>query len=176
MPRRDEIITTIFSHPCDAGAPATAGYKVITLMSDPETGMPSPGSLPGALSERTAAIFIPPIRRIQASSIPRLKEIVDAAHEAGALCYYDQANVNGIMTITRAKEIGADLIHYNLHKTFSSPHGGMGPGVGALCVRGTVKGISARTPGGIRRQNSIIWTAIALKALERSACSWEMPT
>ena len=55
------------------------------------------------------------------------------------MCIRDRANVNGIMTITRAKEIGADLIHYNLHKTFSSPHGGMGPGVGALCVREPLK-------------------------------------
>ena len=136
--QKDEIITTIFSHPCDAGAPATAGYKVITLMSDPETGMPSLEAFRSALSERTAAIFI---TNPEDTGIfnPQIKEIVDAAHEAGALCYYDQANVNGIMTITRAKEIGADLIHYNLHKTFSSPHGGMGPGVGALCVREPLK-------------------------------------
>lgn len=64
---------------------------------------------------------------------------MDAAHEAGALCYYDQANVNGIMGITRAREVGFDLIHYNLHKTFSSPHGGMGPGCGALGVREFLK-------------------------------------
>jgi len=135
--KRDEIITTIFSHPCDAGAPATAGYKVITLMAD-ENGIPSLDAMKAALSKRTAAIFI---TNPEDTGIfnPRIKEYVDAAHAVGAICYYDQANVNGIMGITRAKEVGFDLIHYNLHKTFSSPHGGMGPGCGALGVREFLK-------------------------------------
>ena len=69
---------------------------------------------------------------------PKVQEHM-AAHAVGALAYYDQANVNGIMGITRAREVGFDLIHYNLHKTFSSPHGGMGPGCGALSVREFLK-------------------------------------
>jgi glycine dehydrogenase subunit 2 len=131
--KRDEIITTMFSHPCDAGAPATAGYKVITLMPD-KKGYPDLDALKSVLSERTAAIFV---TNPEDTGIfnPRIKEYVEAAHDAGALCYYDQANVNGIMGITRAKEAGFDVIHYNLHKTFSSPHGGMGPGCGALGVK-----------------------------------------
>lgn len=128
---RDEIITTIFSHPCDAGCPATAGYKVIDLMQDPELGYPTLEAFKAALSPKTAAIFF---TNPEDTGIfnPRIKEYVDAAHSVGALAVYDQANVNGIMGITRAKEAGFDLIHYNLHKTFSSPHGGMGPGCGAL--------------------------------------------
>ncbi|SHJ39759.1 aminomethyl-transferring glycine dehydrogenase subunit GcvPB [Hespellia stercorisuis] len=135
--KRDEIITTIFSHPCDAGAPATAGFKVITLMPG-EDGLPELGALKEALSERTAAIFV---TNPEDTGIfnPHIQEYVEAAHEVGALCYYDQANVNGIMGITRARETGFDLIHYNLHKTFSSPHGGMGPGCGALGVREFLK-------------------------------------
>ena len=135
--KRDEIITTMFSHPCDAGCPATAGYKVITLMPD-KNGYPDLDALKSSLSERTAAIFV---TNPEDTGIfnPRIKEYVDAAHEAGALCYYDQANVNGIMGINRAKEAGFDLLHYNLHKTFSSPHGGMGPGCGALGVKEELK-------------------------------------
>lgn len=134
---RDEIITTMFSHPADAGAPATAGYKVISLMPD-EDGLASLESMKAALSERTAAIFV---TNPEDTGIfnPKIKEYVDAAHAVGALCYYDQANVNGIMGISRAKEAGFDLIHYNIHKTFSSPHGGMGPGCGALGVRNALK-------------------------------------
>jgi glycine dehydrogenase subunit 2 len=134
---RDEIITTMFSHPCDAAAPGTAGYKVITLMPD-SNGYPDLEALKSALSERTAAIFV---TNPEDTGIfnPRIKEYVDVAHAAGALCYYDQANVNGIMGITRAKEAGFDIIHYNLHKTFSSPHGGMGPGCGALGVSEELK-------------------------------------
>lgn len=128
---RDEIVTTIFSHPADAGAPATCGYKVIDLMQDNESGYPTLEAFKEALSEKTAAIFI---TNPEDTGIfnPRIKEYVQAAHDVGALAVYDQANVNGIMGISRAKEAGFDLLHYNLHKTFSSPHGGMGPGCGAL--------------------------------------------
>jgi len=135
--KRNEIITTMFSHPCDAAAPATAGFKIITLMPG-ENGLPDVEAMKAALSERTAAIFV---TNPEDTGIfnPHIKEFVDAAHAVGALCYYDQANVNGIMGITRAREVGFDLIHYNLHKTFSSPHGGMGPAVGALGVREFLK-------------------------------------
>jgi glycine dehydrogenase subunit 2 len=87
--KRDEIITTIFSHPSDAAAAAVKGYKVITLYQN-EDGLPDVG--------------------------------------------YDQANANGILGITRANEAGFDLCFFNLHKTFSSPHGCGGPGAGALGV------------------------------------------
>jgi glycine dehydrogenase subunit 2 len=66
---------------------------------------------------------------------PRIKEFTDVVQEAGGLCFYDQANSNGILGITRAKEAGFDACHFNLHKTFSSPHGSFGPGNGAYGVR-----------------------------------------
>lgn len=135
--KRDEIITTIFSHPCDAAAPATAGYKVNTLMVD-ENGYPDLEALKSALSERTAAIFI---TNPEDTGIynPNIREYVDAAHAVGALAYYDQANANGMLGITRAREAGFDIMHYNLHKTFSSPHGGMGPGCGSVGVQEYLK-------------------------------------
>ena len=135
--RRNEIITTVFSHPCDAAAPATAGYKVITLMPD-KNGLPSLDAMKAAISENTAAIFFtnPEDTGIFNTNI---KEFTAAAHKAGALCYYDQANANGIMGIMRARDAGFDVVHYNLHKTFSSPHGGMGPGCGALGVKSFLK-------------------------------------
>ena len=127
---RDEIITTMFSHPCDAAAPMTAGYKVITLMPD-DNGYPDLEALKEALSERTAGIFI---TNPEDTGIynPRIEEYVDAAHDVGALCSYDQANANGMLGIARAKETNFDLCHFNIHKTFSSPHGCMGPAMGAM--------------------------------------------
>lgn len=135
--KRDEIITTIFSHPCDAGSPATLGYKVITLMPD-ENGYADLEAMKASLSDRTAAIFI---TNPEDTGIynPRIKEYVDAAHEVGALCVYDQANANALLGIARAKEAGFDLCHFNLHKTFSAPHGCMGPGVGAIGCRQFLK-------------------------------------
>jgi glycine dehydrogenase subunit 2 len=134
---RTEVITTMFSHPCDSAAPATAGYKIITLMPD-ELGYPDINALKAALSERTAAIFI---TNPEDTGIynPRIDEYVQAAHEAGALCYYDQANANGMLGIARAKEAGFDLCHFNLHKTFSVPHQCMGGSVGAVGCRDELK-------------------------------------
>jgi glycine dehydrogenase subunit 2 len=63
---------------------------------------------------------------------PRISEFVDIVHEVGGLCAYDQANANGILGITRAREAGFDLCHFNLHKTFSTPHGCGGPGAGVV--------------------------------------------
>jgi glycine dehydrogenase subunit 2 len=65
---------------------------------------------------------------------PRIKDFVAIVHENGGLCCYDQANANGLLGITRAKEAGFDLCHFNLHKTFSTPHGCGGPGAGASGV------------------------------------------
>ena len=65
---------------------------------------------------------------------PRIKDWVDAAHAVGALACYDQANANGILGITRARDAGFDVCHFNLHKTFSTPHACGGPGAGASAV------------------------------------------
>lgn len=131
--KRDEIITTMFSHPCDAASPATAGYKVITLMPD-NKGYANLEAMKTALSERTAGIFI---TNPEDTGIynPKIDEYVNAAHRVGALCSYDQANANGMLGIARAKEAGFDMCHFNIHKTFSSPHGCMGPAMGANGVR-----------------------------------------
>ena len=130
---RDEIITTIFSHPADSATPAVLGYKLIVLYPD-ETGYPGLEQLNAALSERTAGILITNPEDTGLYN-PHIREFTDAVHAAGGLCSYDQANLNGIMGIARAKEAGFDLCHFNLHKTFSSPHGSMGPGCGAAMVR-----------------------------------------
>lgn len=130
--QRDEIITTIFSHPSNAACARTAGFKVITLYPD-EDGYPDLKALKAAVSERTAGLLI---TNPEDTGIynPKIEEFVKAVHEVGGLCSYDQANANGILGITRAKEAGFDLCHFNLHKTFSSPHGCGGPGGGASGV------------------------------------------
>jgi glycine dehydrogenase subunit 2 len=131
--QRDEIITTIFSHPSDAAAAAVKGYKMITLYQN-EDGLPDIDALKKALSERTAALFI---TNPEDTGIfnPKIDEFTRLVHEAGGLCGYDQANANGILGITRAREADFDMCFFNLHKTFSSPHGCGGPGLGALGVK-----------------------------------------
>jgi glycine dehydrogenase subunit 2 len=128
--QRDEIITTIFSHPSNAACARTAGFKVITLYPD-EDGYPDLEALRAAVSERTAGLMI---TNPEDTGIfnPRITEFVQIVHDAGGLCAYDQANANGILGITRAREAGFDLCHFNLHKTFSTPHGCGGPGAGMV--------------------------------------------
>ena len=131
--QRDEIITTMFSHPCDAASPATAGFKVITLMPR-EDGYPDLEALRAAVSEHTAGIFI---TNPEDTGIynPLIDQFVNAVHEVGGLAFYDQANANPILGIARARDAGFDMCHFNVHKTFGSPHASSGPAGGALGVR-----------------------------------------
>lgn len=130
--QRREVITTIFSHPSNAAAAKAAGYDIITIFPD-EDGYPDLEMFKAALSERTAAIMV---TNPEDTGIfnPNIRQWVDAAHEVGALAAYDQANANGILGITRAREAGFDLCHFNLHKTFSTPHASGGPGGGVNAV------------------------------------------
>jgi len=130
--QRDEIITTIFSHPSDYSAAVVKGYKVITLYQN-EHGLPDIDALKAAVSERTAGLFI---TNPEDTGIfnPKIIEFTDLVHAAGGLCCYDQANANGILGITRARESGFDMCFFNLHKTFSTPHGCGGPATGAIGV------------------------------------------
>ena len=139
--QRDEIITTIFSHPSNAACARTAGFKVITLYPD-QDGYPDLEALKATVSERTAGLMI---TNPEDTGIfnPRIEEFVEVVHKAGGLCAYDQANANGMLGITRARDAGFDLCHFNLHKTFSSPHGCGGPGGGAC---GTSKELAKFLP------------------------------
>jgi len=129
---KDEIVTTIYSHPSDAACPSTLGYEVNIIMQD-ENGYPNIEGLKATVSESTAALLIcnPEDTGIFNHDI---QEYIKIIHDAGGLCIYDQANANGIMGKARAREAGFDLVHLNLHKTFSSPHGGMGPSCGVIAV------------------------------------------
>ena len=134
--KRDEVITTIFSHPSNAAAAKVAGYKVITLYPDAD-GYPDIEALKAAVSKRTAALLI---TNPEDTGIfnPRIEEFVQIVHDAGGLCSYDQANANGILGITRARDAGFDVCHFNLHKTFSTPHACGGPAAGACGVTGEI--------------------------------------
>ena len=129
---KNEIVTTMFSHPSDAACPSTLGYEVNIIMPD-ENGYPNLEAFKAAVSDATAALLIcnPEDTGVYNPDILEYNRII---HDAGGLCIYDQANANGILGKARAREAGFDLVHLNLHKTFSSPHGCMGPSCGVLAV------------------------------------------
>ncbi len=130
--QRTEVITTAFSHPSNGAAAKVAGYKIITLPPDAD-GYPDFDALKAAVSGRTAALLI---TNPEDTGIfnPRIEEFVNLVHSVGGLCSYDQANANGILGITRARDAGFDVCHFNLHKTFSTPHACGGPAAGACGV------------------------------------------
>ena len=127
---RDEILTTILSHPGNAAAPRTAGFKVITLYPG-AGGYVTAAAVQAAVSERTAGLMV---SNPEDTGIfnPEIEKIVRIVHDAGGLCVHDQANANGLVGIVRSVDQGFDLTHYNLHKTFSTPHACSGPACGAI--------------------------------------------
>jgi len=134
LEQRNEIVTTVLSHPCNAGSPAVAGFKIVTLYPDNETGMPDIEALKAAVSKRTAGLMItdPYDTGVFDNNIAEYVKIV---HEAGGLVAIDQANANCILGRLRIGDVGADLCHFNLHKTFSTPHGCFGPGSAPIGVK-----------------------------------------
>ncbi len=131
---KDEIITCAVSHPCNPGTASAAGFKVISLFPEKETGDIGLDQIKAAISERTAGIMLtaPYDTGVFDSQLGEYARLV---HDAGGVVSLDQANFNGVMTRLRAGDIGADLMHFNLHKTFSTPHGSSGPGSGAVGVK-----------------------------------------
>jgi glycine cleavage system P protein (glycine dehydrogenase) subunit 2 len=127
---RDEVITTIQAHPCNAATAAAAGFKVVTLMLG-DDGYPPVEALRAAVSDRTAALMVNNPDDMGIYN-PNVDEWVRIVHEAGGLCFYDHANFNGVMGKIRARDLGFDACMYMLHKTFGAPKGGGGPAVGAF--------------------------------------------
>ena len=117
--QRDEIITTILSHPGNAGTAAALGYKVITLYPD-QSGLPDLEALKAAVSPRTAGLLI---TNPEDTGIynEKIREFVDIVHAAGGLCVYDQANLNGLMGITAPGTPASICVSSTCTKTFASP-------------------------------------------------------
>jgi glycine dehydrogenase subunit 2 len=129
LERRDEVITTIQAHPCNAATAAAAGFKVVTLMLG-DDGYAPIEALRAAVSDRTAALMVNNPDDMGIYN-PHVDEWVRIVHEAGGLCFYDHANFNGVMGRVRAGDLGFDACMYMLHKTFGAPKGN-GPAVGAF--------------------------------------------
>jgi glycine dehydrogenase subunit 2 len=127
--QRDEVVTTIQAHPCNAATAAAAGFKIVTLPLE-ENGYPSLEALKAAVSERTASLMVGNPDDMGVYN-PEIDKWVEVVHDAGGLCFYDHANFNGVMGKIKARELGFDACMYMLHKTFGAPKGGGGPAVGA---------------------------------------------
>lgn len=130
---RTKVIVPDSSHGTNPASATVAGFETITIKSD-SRGLVDLDALRAAVGSDTAALML-----TNPNTLGLFEEqIVDIAaivHEAGGLLYYDGANSNAIMGITRPGDMGFDVVHLNLHKTMSTPHGGGGPGAGPVGVK-----------------------------------------
>ncbi|MFQ6065193.1 MAG: aminomethyl-transferring glycine dehydrogenase subunit GcvPB, partial [Candidatus Bathyarchaeia archaeon] len=129
---RMELIVPDAAHGTNPASGTMAGFKVVVVPSD-ENGCVDLEALKEAVSDRTAGLMLtsPNTLGIFERNIEEIAEIV---HEAGGLLYYDGANLNAILGKARPGDMGFDIVHINIHKTFGTPHGGGGPGAGPIGV------------------------------------------
>jgi len=129
---RRRILLPDSAHGTNPASAALAGFSVTEVPSD-EAGMVSLSGLEKMLDETVAAIMLT-VPNTLGIFEEQILEITERVHTAGGLCYFDGANLNAFLGRARPGDMGADIFHFNLHKTFSTPHGGGGPGSGPIAV------------------------------------------
>ncbi len=131
--KRTKIIVPDSAHGTNPASAAVAGFDIVEIASD-KNGAVDLEALKAVLSDEIAGLMLTNPSTLGLFE-KNIKQIADLVHQAGGLLYYDGANTNAIMGIARPGDMGFDVIHLNLHKTFSTPHGGGGPGSGPVGVK-----------------------------------------
>ena len=127
---RTKIIIPDSAHGTNPASAVMAGFTVVNVPSD-DKGCVDLNGLRAAVGPDTAGLMLTNPNTVGIFD-PNILEITKIVHDAGGLCYYDGANINAVMGIARPGDMGFDCVHLNLHKTFSTPHGGGGPGSGPV--------------------------------------------
>ena len=130
--KRTEILVADSSHGTNPASAALGGFAVKTVASRPD-GRLDLDALKAVLGPQTAMVMLT-VPNTLGLFERQIREIADAAHAAGALLYMDGANFNALMGLAKPADFGVDILHLNLHKSFSTPHGGGGPGSGPVGV------------------------------------------
>ena len=130
---RSKILIPDTAHGTNPASAALCGYRSIAVKSN-ERGVLSPQAVGEIMDEDTAGIMVTNPNTLGLFE-ENIKAVAEVVHAKGGLVYCDGANMNAIMGIVNMGDLGVDVLHLNLHKTFSSPHGGGGPGSGPVCVR-----------------------------------------
>lgn len=153
--KRTKIIVPDSAHGTNPASATMAGYQVINIPSTKE-GCVDLEALKAAVGEDTAGLMLTNPNTVGLFD-KNILEITRIVHESGGLCYYDGANLNAVMGVARPGDMGFDTVHLNLHKTFSTPHGGGGPGSGPV---GCKAFLGKFLPGKeIREENGIFYRA-----------------
>lgn len=130
---KQEILIPDSAHGTNPASASMAGFKVVEIPSN-ESGLIDIDALKTVVNETTAGLMITNPNTLGLFE-EKIIEIAEIIRSVDGLLYYDGANLNGIMGFTRPGDMGFDIAHINIHKTFGSPHGGGGPGAGPICVK-----------------------------------------
>lgn len=144
--RRKKIIVPDSAHGTNPASAAMVGYEVVSIPSGSD-GCVDLEKLRAAVSDETAGLMLTNPNTLGLFD-KNILEITSMIHEAGGLTYYDGANLNAVMGIARPGDMGFDVVHLNLHKTFSTPHGGGGPGSGPVGCREFLRSFLPVSPSG----------------------------
>src|SRR5579883_1903647 len=131
--RRSRVLIPDSAHGTNPASAALAGFDTVSVKSN-SRGLVDLDDLRSKLDERTAVFMITNPNTLGLFD-DQIATITELLHHKGALVYLDGANMNAILGITRPGDFGADMMHYNVHKTFTGPHGAGGPGAGPIAVR-----------------------------------------
>ncbi len=131
--KRDKIIVPDSAHGTNPATAAMAGYKIVEVKSTKD-GLVDLEALKAVVGDDTAGLMLTNPNTLGLFD-KHIKEIAKIVHDAGGQLYYDGANANAILGHARPGDMGFDVVHFNLHKTFSTPHGGGGPGSGPIGVK-----------------------------------------
>ena len=129
---RAEVVVPDSAHGTNFASAALAGFEVVELPSG-EDGRVDTEALEAAVGPDTAALMLTNPNTLGLFE-REIEDIADIVHDAGGLLYYDGANLNALLGQARPGDMGFDIMHYNVHKTFATPHGGGGPGAGPVGV------------------------------------------
>jgi glycine dehydrogenase subunit 2 len=130
--KRTTVLIPDAAHGTNPASAAMAGFQTVAVKSTPQ-GFVDVEALAAKINHETAVFMITNPNTLGMFE-PCIKQIARMIHDAGGLVYLDGANMNAILGVTRPGDFGADLMHFNPHKTFSGPHGGGGPGAGPIAV------------------------------------------
>lgn len=130
--KRTKVLVPDNAHGTNPASAAMAGFQSVSVKTTSD-GFVDMGDLAENLDDQVAVFMITNPSTLGLFE-PHMQEIADQVHAHGGLIYLDGANMNAILGISRPGDFGADMQHYNPHKTFSGPHGGGGPGAGPICV------------------------------------------
>ena len=153
---RTKIIVPDSAHGTNPASAVMAGFTVVSIPSN-ENGGVDLEALRKAVGPDTAGLMLTNPNTVGLFD-PNILEITKIVHDAGGLCYYDGANLNAIMGHVRPGDMGFDCVHLNLHKTFSTPHGGGGPGSGPVGCKKFLEPFLP-TPRVIKAENGFAFTA-----------------